>query len=211
MQSKRVLIADDHFAIRSGVRSILTDEITDIEFGEATNAAELFQKIKGEAWDALILDVNLPDKNGLEILKQIKSEAIRVPVLVFSMHSEEQIAVRALRAGAAGYLCKTSADFELGKAVNLLLTGRKYITSSVAELLLSHFDETIEKAAHELLSDREYQTLILIAAGKSVSQIAAELSLGVPTISTYRARILEKMRLKNNAEITHYVIENRLT
>src|SRR5690606_36010086 len=125
MQSKRVLIADDHFAIRSGVRSILMDEITDIEFGEATNAAELFQKIKGEAWDALILDVNLPDKNGLEILKQIKSEAIRVPVLVFSMHSEEQIAVRALRAGAAGYLCKTSADCELGKAVNLLLTGRK--------------------------------------------------------------------------------------
>lgn len=186
-------------------------EITDIEFGEATNATELFQKVRSEVWDALILDVNLPDKNGLEILKQIKSESISVPVLVFSMYSEEQIAVRALRAGAAGYLCKAAADQELGKAINLLLTGRKYITLSVAELLVSHFDETSEKAAHELLSDREYQTLTLIASGKSVSQIAAELSLGVPTVSTYRTRILEKMRLKNNAEITHYVIANGLT
>jgi len=210
MEDKRILIADDHFAIRSGIKHILANEFSGIQFGEATSAAEVFQQIKLQPWDILILDINFPDRNGLEILKQLKEEGTGIPILVFSMYREEQIAVRALKAGASGYLAKDAGDRELVKAIQQLLNGRKYISLSVAELLASQLEAPYDKAPHEILSDREYQTLILIASGKSVSQIAAEISLSVPTISTYRARILEKMGLKNNAEITHYVIDNRL-
>jgi DNA-binding NarL/FixJ family response regulator len=157
----------------------------------------------------MILDINMPDKNGLELLKDLKSRNVKTPILVFSMYREDQIAVRALKIGASGYLSKDSADIELVKAVQQLSCGRKYISLSVAELLASHL-ELENKPAHDCLSDREYQTLLMIASGKTVSQIAKALGLSTPTISTYRSRILEKMTFKNNAEITYYVIENRL-
>jgi two-component system, NarL family, invasion response regulator UvrY len=207
---RRILIADDHSAIRNGVKLILADEFKDVEFGEAKNGVEVFRRIKEKKWDLLILDMDMPGRNGLEVLKQLKEEKENIPVLIFSMHPEEQIAVRALKSGAAGYLSKDSADTELVKAIQQILSGRKYITATLAEQLAAQLENPTDKAPHELLSDREYQTLLLFASGKTVTQIAEELSLSVPTISTYRARILEKMGMKTNAELTSYTIRNRL-
>ncbi len=207
---RKILIADDHSAIRVGVRQICSVEFPNMQFGEATNYAEVFQKLKENDWDILILDVDIPGRNGLEILKQIKAEKIKIPVLMFSFHGEEQVAIRALKTGASGYLSKDAADRELVKAINNIIDGRKYVSQSIADKLVSMLDEGTEKEPHDLLSDREYQTLLLIASGKAVSDIAAELFLSKPTISTYRARILEKMKLKNNAEITNYVISRKL-
>lgn len=207
---KKILVADDHPAIRNGVKLILKSELSDVEFGEASNAIEVFKLLREDKWDILILDIDMPGRNGLDVLKQLKDENNKTPVLIFSMHPEEQIAVRSIKSGAQGYLSKDSASEELGKAVQHILSGRKYITTSLAEQLAEQLENPSDKAPHELLSDREYQTLLLIASGKTVSQIAEELSLSVPTISTYRARILEKMNLKNNAELTRYAISNHL-
>ena len=207
---KKILIADDHPAIRKGVRLMLESEYSEVEFGEATNAVEVFKKIKEKKWDILILDMDMPGRNGLEVLKQLKDDKTTIPVLMFSMHHEEQIAIRALKSGASGYLSKDAADTELSKAVHLILSGRKYITPAIAEQLAEQVGNPLDKAPHELLSDREYETLLLFAKGKTVSEIAKELSLGVPTISTYRARILEKMGMKNNAELANYAIRNNL-
>ena len=207
---RKILIADDHSAIRVGVRQICSAEFPNMQFGEATNYAEVFQKLKEDDWDILILDVDIPGRNGLEILKQIKAEKIKIPILMFSFHGEEQVAIRALKTGASGYLSKDAADKELVKAINNIIDGRKYVSQSIADKLVSMLDEGTEKEPHDLLSDREYQTLLLIASGKTVSDIASELFLSKPTISTYRARILEKMKLKNNAEITNYVISRKL-
>jgi len=208
--AKRILIADDHSAIRIGVKQICTSEFPAVQFGEAVNYSEVFQKLKENEWDILILDIDLPGRNGLDILKQIKTEKLKVPVLMFSFHSEEQIALRALKIGAAGYLSKDAADMELVKAINQILGGRKYVSQSLSEKLLDLLDGNPNKEPHELLSDREYQTLLLIASGKTVSEIAEILCLSTPTVSTYRARILEKMRLKNNAELTTYAINQKL-
>ena len=208
--AKKILIADDHFAIRIGVRQMCAGEFPSVLFGEAVNYAEVFQKLKESDWDILILDIDLPGRNGLDILKQIKTEKIKVPVLMFSFHSEEQIALRALKIGAAGYLSKDAADRELIKAINQILDGRKYVSQSLSEKLVEMLDRNSNKEPHELLSDREYQTLLLIASGKTVSEIADILFLSTPTISTYRARILEKMKLKNNAELTTYAISQKL-
>jgi two-component system invasion response regulator UvrY len=208
--AKRILIADDHSAIRIGVKQICTSEFPSVQFGEAVNYSEVFQKLKENDWDILILDIDLPGRNGLDILKQIKTEKLKVPVLMFSFHSEEQIALRALKIGAAGYLSKDAADMELVKAINQILDGRKYVTQSLSEKLLEMLDGNPNKEPHELLSDREYQTLLLIASGKTVSEIADILCLSTPTVSTYRARILEKMKLKNNAELTTYAITQKL-
>lgn len=210
MDRKKVIIADDHSAIRSGVKHILVNEFSSIDFGYATNAGEVFQLVKDQEWDVIILDIDLPGRNGLEILKQLKEDAIDIPVLVFSFHREEQIAVRALKSGAYGYLAKDAADTELVKAVNTIFSGKKYISPLVSEQLLSHLENPLNKPLHELLSDREFQTLLLIASGKTVTEIADELSLSHPTISTYRARILQKMGMKNNAEITSYAIRQNL-
>lgn len=207
---KKILIADDHSAIRNGVKLILGKEFSDVEFGEATNVSEVLKKIREKEWDILILDMDMPGRSGLEVLKQLKDEDVSLKVLMFSMHAEEQIAIRALRMGAAGYLSKDTADSQLVHAVNCILSGKKYITPEVAEQLASQLENPGNKAPHELLSDREYQTLLLISAGKTISQIAKELSLSVPTVSTYRARILEKMNLKNSAELTYYTINNHL-
>jgi len=205
-----ILIADDHSAIRIGVKQICANEFPGMRFGEAVNYTEVFQQIKSAQWDILILDVDLPGRNGLDILKQIKAEKMKIPVLMFSFHSEEQIAVRALKLGAAGYLSKDAADLELVKAVKRVIDGKKYVSASLSEKLLDLLDDTSNKDPHELLSDREYQTLLLIASGKTVSEIADNLCLSKPTISTYRARILEKMRMKNNAELTTYAITQKL-
>jgi len=208
--AKRILIADDHSAIRIGVKQICTSEFPAVQFGEAVNYSEVFQKLKENEWDILILDIDLPGRNGLDILKQIKIEKLKVPVLMFSFHSEEQIALRALKIGASGYLSKDAADLELVKAINKILDGHKYVSQSLSEKLLEMLDGDPNKEPHELLSDREYQTLLLIASGKTVSEIADILCLSTPTVSTYRARILEKMRLKNNAELTTYAINQKL-
>jgi DNA-binding NarL/FixJ family response regulator len=207
---KKILITDDHPAIRDGIKLILSNQISEVEFGEASNSSEVFKKLKEKKWDILILDMDMPGRNGLEVLKQIKDEEIKIPVLMFSMHPEEQIAVRALRAGAAGYLSKDNAGTELAKAIELILSGRKYITPAIAELMASQLENPADKAPHELLSDREYQTLLLMASGKTMPQIAEKLNLTVSTISTYRTHILAKMNLKNSAELIHYAISNRL-
>lgn len=207
---KHILICDDHPAIRKGIKLILESEFSGTEVSEASSSSEVLKKIIEKKWDILILDVDMPGRNGLDVLKQLKDDGVKIPVLVFSMHPEELIAIRAIKLGAAGYLSKDTADDELVKAINHIMLGKKYITASLAEQLASQIENPSNKAPHELLSDREYQTLLLIAKGKTISQIAEELSLGVPTISTYRSRILEKTGMKTSAELTTYAIRNNL-
>ncbi len=207
---RKILIADDHSAIRIGVKQICANEFPSVQFEEAVNSAEVFQKLKETDWDILILDIDLPGRNGLDILKQLKAEKNKTPVLMFSFHVEEQIALRAMKMGAAGYLSKDAADMELVKAINKIMDGRKYVSPSLSEKFLDMLDNNSTKEPHELLSDREYQTMLLIASGKTVSEIADILFLSTPTISTYRARILQKMKLKNNAELTTYAISQKL-
>ncbi|WP_426330160.1 response regulator [Pedobacter sp. R-06] len=208
--AKKILIADDHSAIRTGIKQICTIDFPSVEFGEAMNYGEVFQKLKENDWDILILDIGLPGRNGLDILKQIKAEKLKTPVLMFSFHSEEQIALRAMKLGASGYLSKDAADLELIKAISQITQGKKYVSQSLSEKLLSLLDDNADREPHELLSDREYQTLLLIASGKTVTEIAELICLSTPTISTYRARILEKMKMKTNAELTTYAITQKL-
>jgi len=206
----KLLIADDHSVVRRGLRQIL-EETTDIVVGdEAVDGNEVLEKVRAGTWDALVLDITMPGRSGLDILKVVKSEFPRLPVLILSMHAQEQFAARVLKAGAAGYLPKESAPEELVKAVRKICAGGKYITTEQAENLVSHFSGQDDRPPHELLSDREYEVLRLIASGKAVSQIALELKLSVKTVSTYRTRLLEKMGMKNNAELTHYAIKNAL-
>ncbi len=205
-----LLIADDHSVVRRGLRQIL-EETPDIEVGdEAVDGNEVLEKVRGGTWDALVLDITMPGRNGLDILKEVKAEYPRLPVLILSMHAQEQFAARVLKAGASGFLPKESAPDELVKAVRKICSGGRYITTEQAENLVSHFNGQGDRPPHELLSDREYEVLRLIASGKAVSQIALEIKLSVKTVSTYRARLLEKMGMKNNAELTHYAIKNAL-
>lgn len=206
----KILIVDDHAIVRKGLIQILLEEFPQSEIMEISNATEAMGAVRKQIWDLILMDISMPGKNGIEVLKQIRAEKIKAPVLILSMHSEEQYAVRSLRAGASGFLNKESATDELLIAVHRVLSGRKYITDSVAEILAENTTENSDKLPHELLSDREVQVLLFIAAGKTVSEIAKEISLSVNTISTYRSRILEKMNLQNNAELTRYVFENEL-
>jgi two-component system, NarL family, invasion response regulator UvrY len=207
----KVLLADDHQIVRQGLKQILQDEFSDIEFIEASNGNEVIEKSREKDHHIIILDISMPGKNGLEILKQIKHEGIETPILILSMHGEDQYAIRMLKAGASGYLTKDSASEELVNAVRRLLEGRKYISENVAEKLVNDYDVSNgNKPPHELISDREFQVLCLIAAGKTVTEIAENLHLSANTISTYRARILEKMGMKNSAELTHYAIQQGL-
>lgn len=208
--ARKILIADDHSAIRMGVKQICKSEFPLVQFGEAVDYAEVFQKLKEGGWDILILDIDLPGRSGLDILKQIKAEKNKIPVLMFSFHAQDQIAFRALKMGAAGYLSKDAADMELVKAINKIMDGKKYVSPAFSEKFLEMLDDDSSKEPHELLSEREYQTMVLIASGKTVSEIAAMLFLSTPTVSTYRARILKKMRLKNNSELTTYAISQKL-
>jgi DNA-binding NarL/FixJ family response regulator len=206
----KILIADDYAIVRRGIKDILAEKFTTVEFGEADNAPHVLDLARKQKWDVVILDITLPGRSGLEVLKDIKHECPKLPVLILGMHSEDQFATRTLRAGAAGYLTKENASEELVKAVEKVLGGGRYVSSAFAERLIAALATHSEKLLHESLSDREYQVMYMIASGKAVKEIATELSLSAKTISTYRARILEKMKMQNNAELIHYAISNHL-
>jgi DNA-binding NarL/FixJ family response regulator len=206
----KILVVDDHAVVRHGVKQILTEQFQDAVIGEAQNAEELFGQMRKDRWDIVVLDVGMPGKGGLDALKDLKLLHPKLPVLVLSAYPEDQLALRMLKAGAAGYLSKDSAPNELVQAIRRILGGGRFVSAAVAELLASNLETELEKPLHEQLSDREYQVLCLIAVGKSLKEIADDLSVSVSTVNTYRARILEKMQLKNNTELTHYAIENRL-
>ena len=205
----RILIADDHAIVRKGLIQLLKDEFPIIRVIEVNNGTEALAEATKSTWDIILLDISMPGRNGIEVLKEMRTIGSKAPILILSMHPEETFAIRALKAGASGFLNKNKTPEELIKAIQLVLTGRKYITPTVAEQLA---DLTVfsEDPGHARLSDREMQILRLFASGMQVSQIAKEISLSVNTISTYRTRILEKLALKNNAELIRYAYENGL-
>lgn len=206
----KILVADDHTLVRKGLMQILL-EVDEIEsVAEAKDGKEALKKIATEKYDLVLLDISLPGRSGLDILKQIKCSDPNLPVLMLSMHPEEQYAVRSLRAGAAGYLTKESAPDELVAAVRKVASGGKYITTTLAERLAFQIESARQESIHETLSDREYQVMCMIASGKTVSQIAVILNLSVKTISTHRSRILRKMGMENNAQLIHYAIKQGL-
>jgi len=206
----RILIADDHPVFRQGLRQILNEASDMVVTDEVSNGLEVLGRVRAGCCDVILLDISLPGRNGIDILKQLKKERPRLPVLMLTMHPEEQYAIRALKAGASGYLTKESTPDELITAIRKVSAGGKYVSSSLAEKLAYELGRIDEKAPHETLSDREYQIMILIASGKTVTEIAEILSLSIKTVSTYRSRILEKMRMKNSAELTYYAIKNQL-
>jgi DNA-binding NarL/FixJ family response regulator len=205
-----VLIVDDHAIVRQGLRQILLESGKVMHIGEAGCGAEAMRQIREAEWNVVVLDISLPDRNGIEILKQIKKECPKISVLMLSMHEEGLYAIRALKAGASGYLTKQSAPSELMAAIQQISRGRKYLTTTLAEAMADNLGAGHDRPLHETLSDREYQTLRLIASGKSLTDAAEEMCLSVKTVSVYRSRLLEKMKLKNNAELTHYAIKNGL-
>jgi two-component system invasion response regulator UvrY len=206
----RILIADDHAVVRQGLKQILAEDFDPAQFGETRNAQETLAQVKKSNWDLLILDINMPDQSGLEILDELKKIRPQLPILYLSVNSEDQYAVRVIRAGASGYLAKDSAPEELVTAVKQVLAGGHYISPSLAEKLAVGLHPNNEKPAHEYLSNREFQVLRLIASGKMPTEIALSLKLSVPTISTYRARILQKMKLKTSAELMRYAMQHGL-
>jgi DNA-binding NarL/FixJ family response regulator len=206
----RILVVDDHAIVREGLKQILSDVKDMAVLAEAANGQEALESIRRRSFDVILMDISMPGRSGLEILKEIRNEQPKLPVLILSMHPEEQYAVRSLRAGAAGYLNKSSAPDELIGAIRKVSAGRKYVSPSVAEKLALELGTDPGKSPHELLSDREYQVMMMLASGKSVSEIAQELCLSVKTISTYRSRIMDKMNMKKNAELTLYAVQNHL-
>ncbi|QGZ60328.1 response regulator transcription factor RqpR [Paraburkholderia acidisoli] len=206
----RILLVDDHAVVRQGVRQLLLDRGIAHEVVEAQTGAEALTLIAKHVFDVALLDISLPDMNGVEVLKRAKKKAPRVPVLMFSMYREDQYAVRALKAGAAGYLSKTVDAAQMIAAIQQVAAGRKYVSPAMAEALADYVLVDGEQLPHEKLSDREYQTLCMLASGKRLTDIAHALSLSVKTVSVYRTRLLEKMKLSNNAELTFYVMSNRL-
>lgn len=203
----RVLIADDHEIVRRGLRQILRDEFSDLTLHEAENSQQAMDIVLQQPLDLVLLDINMPGRSGLEVLEQIRQERPKLPVLVLSAYPEEDYALRCLKLGAAGYLTKRSASAELLSAARKALTGGKYVTTSLAEKLAAALTEGASATAHESLSNRELQVLRLIAAGRSIKQIAAELSLSEKTVATYRTRISEKMGLATNVELTRYALQ----
>jgi two-component system invasion response regulator UvrY len=206
----RVLIADDHSIVREGVKSILANVPDVIVAAEARNGKEVLEKVRNETVDLVILDINMPGRSGLEVLKQLKIEHPNLPVLILSMHPEEQYGLRVLKAGADGYLNKDAVPEELLLAIRKLTQGGKYISPTLSERLARNLSRTETRLAHQALSDREYEVLCGIGKGKTVSEIAAELNLSVSTVSTYRIRILEKLNLRTNADLTYYAIKQGL-
>lgn len=206
----RVLIADDHAILRRGLQEILVREIEGTVCGEARDAQEVLAQVQREDWDLLILDVTMPGRSGLDVLKDVKSLRPKLPVLVLSMHPEDQYGKRVLKAGAAGYMNKESAPEELIKAVRKVLAGGHYVSPELAEKLASDLSRDGGLPIHEILSDREFEVLRMIGDGKTVSQIGEELHLSVTTVSTYRARILEKLGKNTTAELMHYALHNQL-
>ncbi|HEV2393806.1 MAG TPA: response regulator transcription factor [Verrucomicrobiae bacterium] len=206
----RILLVDDHTVVRRGLKQILADEFKQAAFGEAGSAQQALDLVGKEHWDIVVLDITMPGRSGLDVMREIRNSRPRLPVLVLSIHPENQFAVRVLTLGAAGYMTKESAAEELVGAVKKVLAGGRYVSTALAERLATNLSRDRVKPPQELLSDREFQVLRLIASGKIVSQIAAELALSVKTISTYRTRILEKMGLRNNAELMHYAMQHQL-
>jgi two-component system, NarL family, invasion response regulator UvrY len=210
MKKIKILIADDHPIVRAGFKQVISDMPDMLVADEAGNGQEVLNLIGKKDYDLVLLDISMPGRSGLEILKDLKSEKPKLPVLILSIYPEEQYAIRALRAGASGYMTKASAPNELILAIRKISEGGKYISASLAEKLAYYLDGDAAKPPHETLSDREYQVMLMIASGKTVTEIANELCLSVKTISTYRTHILEKMKMKNNAEITLYAVQNKL-
>lgn len=206
----KILIADDHAIVREGLKQIVTEENDMIVAGEASDAISLMEILKSENWSIVVLDINMPGKSGLEALKDIKNLYPDLPVLILSMFNEDQYGLRAIKAGASGYLKKASAPTELVTAIRQIVSGRKYINPSLAEKLAENFGNEKKNYLHEKLSDREYQIMCSIALGKTTEMIAEELCLSINTIYTYRNRILEKMMMKSNVELTQYAIQNKL-
>ncbi len=205
----RVLIADDHALFRAGLRQFLVQSLSAADIGEAASGNETLSCLQRSEWDLLVLDINMPDRSGLDILRHVRSGHPGTRVLVLSGYPERQYALNVLRAGASGYIAKDCAPEELLKAVRMVLQGRRYVSDSLAELLLLDLDQA-DKPLHSLLSDREFQIFGKLAAGHGVSEIGRELCLSVKTVSTYRTRILEKMRMKSNADLTSYALRNEI-
>lgn len=206
----KIIIADDHAIVRKGLKQILEETPDMAVTDEASNCNEVLEKVRKGNFDVVILDLTMPGRGGVDTLKEIKAEKPDLPVLVLSVHPEEQYAMRVLKAGAAGYVNKESAPIELIEAIRKVASGRKYISATLAENLALNLDSDFEKPLHESLSDREFQVMCKIAMGKTMTDIANELNLSIKTISTYRTRILEKMNMKSNAEIARYAIKNGL-
>ncbi len=206
----RILLVDDHAVVRQGIKQIITASYPQAVFGESGSLRELHDLLSTEKWDVLILDLAFPDGNGLETLKQTKQDYPGLPVLILSMYPEDQYALRTIRAGASGYLSKETAPEELIQALQRILAGGEYVSASVADQLLQYARHAGDQPIHAALSDREYQVLCLIALGKELREISQELSLSAKTVSTYRARLLAKMNMKTNAELTRYAIQNGL-
>ncbi len=208
--SMKILIADDHEIVRKGLRQILLEHYKGAEIDEVSNGEMLVEHALSGEWDIIISDISMPRMNGLEALRKIKEKRPEVKMLMLSIHSEDQYALRVFRAGAHGYITKDMAEQELVKAVEKVLSGRKFISASFAEKLAESLDTESEEASHEILSDREFDVFKLLATGNSISEIAHQLGVNVSTVSTYRSRILEKMKMKSNADITRYAIEKKL-
>lgn len=206
----KILIADDHAIVRQGLKQTVADQPDMIVAGEAQNAHETLKLAREQEWDVVVLDITMPDRSGLDLLVELKQMRPHLPVLILSMHSEEQFAVRALKARASGYITKQSAPKDLIHAIRKVHRGGKYVSPSLAEALAFELGDDALKAAHEKLSDREYQVMRMIAKGETPKEIAARLNLSEKTVGTYRMRILEKMNMKRNAELVRYAVENRL-
>ncbi len=206
----KILVADDHTIVREGLKQILADDASMVVAGEAVDGQEVLEQVRKEEWDLILLDISMPGRGGIDTLKELKAEKPKLPVLILSMYPEEQYAIRAIKAGASGYLTKGSAPEELIEAILKVSQGGRYISPSLAESLAFHVEVNSDKPIQETLSDREYQVMVMIASGKTVSEIAKELSLSVKTISTNRIRALKKMGMKNNSELTFYAIKHGL-
>jgi two-component system invasion response regulator UvrY len=206
----RILIADDHAVVRKGLKQILLEEYPSAKIGEVADAESLLSEVMTDGWDIVVCDMNMPGRSGLDALTQIKQIAPQLPVLIMSMYPEDQYALRVLKAGASGYLGKDNIHDDIIKAVQTVQLGKKYITSSIGEKLANALGEENSLEPHEILSDREFDVFKLLASGKAVSDIAAQLSLSATTVSTYRSRIMEKLNMRTNADLTRYALEKKL-
>ena len=206
----KIMLVDDHAIVRQGIRQLLLNHAVAREVVEADSGAQALASLDTDPFDIVLLDISLPDMNGVEVLKRLKRRQPRTPVMMFSMYPEDQYAVRSLKAGASGYLSKTVTASQMIEAIRQVAAGRKYVSPALAEALADYVSFDSDQLPHEKLSDREYQTLCMLASGKRLTDIAHALSLSVKTVSVYRARLLEKMKLNNNAELTFYVMSNRL-